>query len=201
MDVTLSLDNDSLRDLVAQGLQKRMKERERDLRPAWDGVLEQVYLSEKNLFANEGRTAEEPKWAKLSNKPISFHGPAAQDRLTKKTTKLFGYRDWKAINFPGKKILHLTGKLERMLTTESGGAHVARRTRRLVFGTNYTNYAGVPGRPRSKRDRLTGDLGGITAEGRRDYYPMEARTPIRLDAASAAAIGMPLVDHLLDASD
>lgn len=188
MDVTLSFDNDSLRDLVAQGLQKRMKERERDLRPAWDGVLEQVYLSEKNLFANEGRTAEEPKWAPLKNGGAKFH-------------KGVGYRDWKAINFPGKKILSLTGKLERMLTTDGGGAYVARRTRRLVFGTNYTNYAGVPGRPRSRRDRLTGDLGGITAEGRNEYYPMEARTPIRLDAASAAAIGMPLVDHLLDASD
>ena len=189
MNVTLRIDKKDLKGLITEALQSRMEERVLDMRPAWENVLAEIYEVEADLFANEGKTAEEPEWAPLKNGGKRFHGG-------------IGYVDWKRENYPGMKKLHLTGKLERMLTGEDPTAFVdARRADKFIFGTDYRDYTGVPDRPRSPRDRMVGDLGGITADGRKDYYPMAARTPIRLDAASAAAIGMPLVDHLLDASD
>lgn len=185
MNVTLRLDNNDLRGLVAEALQSRMEDRVLDMRPAWPNVLTEIYGVEAELFANEGKTAEEPEWAPLKNGGKRFHGG-------------MGYADWKEMMY-GTKKLHLTGKLERMLTGQDGTAHVdARRADKLIFGTDYRTYSGVPGRPRSPQDKLTGDLGGITAEGRKDYYPMQARTPIRLDKQSAKRIAEPIVDHLTD---
>lgn len=183
MDGTLSIDMRDLRALVARSLHERMLARARDLRPAWEAVLERIYATEQALFAAEGRTDEHSEWPPLKNGGKKFH-------------EGLGYAEWKALHFPGRKKLRLTGKLEGQLTGE-GGAHVERRADKLVFGTDYETITDVPGRPRSQRDRMTGDLGGIAAEGRQDYYPMEPRPPIRLDAASAAFIAEPIVDHLL----
>lgn len=190
MQATIHISPRDLGPLVLEGLQRRIEDRVRDMRPAWDGVLTAIYEQEKKVFAAEGQTVEEPRWAPNKNGGARFHGG-------------IGYSHWKLLNYPAAKTLHLTGKLEAQLTGE-GGAFVVRLPDALVFGTNYRDYSGAPaaaGRPRPSPpnpggDRLTGDLGGITAEGRKDYYPMEPRTPIRLDAHADGEIAMPIMDHL-----
>lgn len=192
MNVDLVVNAD---DVARRGVAQYVREiraRGRDMRPAWDDVLDVIHRREKMLFENEGADTEHGPWPPLSNNPIRFHRIAGL---------MVGYATWKAHFYPGRKILELTGKLKRQVTGEDDTGYLRRGVRRLTFGTEYANYDRVPGRPRSSRDRLTGDLGGITAEGRPDYFPMEPREIFRVDAPYVDEIADRALDYLLDAPE
>ena len=165
-------------------------QRASDVRCAWDRVLEIIQEYEELLFANEGQTSEHPRWEELSDNPIRFHGG-------------LGYRTWKNLNYAGEPIGTLTGKLRAQLTGIGGGAgdepFLELRPTRLTMGSDYEDYEGVPGRPRSPLDRTAGnDLGGMHAEGRRDYYPMPARPPIRVTRRESFQIADAIMDWVLE---
>lgn len=193
MDFDLELDlEDVCRRGVAQYV-KEIKERAKDLRPAWDAVLTALHMAEVALFMNQGKSTGNPAgWDPLSDRPIRFH---------KINGEMVGYATWKHLTYPGKKIGELTGKLRRQLTGEDNTAYVQRGVRKLTFGTNYEDYSGVSGRPRSGRDRLTGDLGGIASEGRSNYFPMPARLPIDLSTGDEYFVADRLLDYILDAPE
>lgn len=188
MDVTLTISRWMIGRIARQEYLRQVRARARDLRPAWRSVLEVIYRRQERLFDNEGANTEEPRWPRLSDNPIRFHRLDGQ---------AVGYSTWKRRFYPGRKILELTGKLKRQVTGLDPAAFVQRGPRKLRFGTHYTNYGDVPGRPRSRRDRLTGDLGGITAEGRPDYFPMPDRQVFRVDQPYEDEIGDVLLDYLL----
>jgi len=179
-----------LRDVCLLALHTYMgdvRERLDDLRCTWDRVLEIIWEYEQQLFEHEGATGEHPRWQELSDNPIRFHGG-------------LGYRTWKEENY-NTPLLELTGKLRAQLTghTQGEAPFIGRERTRLTFGTNYEAFAGVEYRPRSPRDRTAGnDLGGMHAEGRRHYYPMPARPPIRVTRREAFDITDAILDWVLE---
>jgi phage gpG-like protein len=64
-----------------------------DVSPAWEVIAEQFLAAEREQFASEGGFGS-GGWA-----PLSEH-----------------YAAWKAVHYPGEKILHRTGELEASLT-------------------------------------------------------------------------------------
>ena len=192
----LVLDGNRVVARAINGYCRDVRRRGRDLTPCWDDVLEVLYRNEMEVFRNEGAVDGEPRWPRLSRRPIRFHHIV--NPFTGKW-QIVSYEDWKRLHYPGRKIGHLTGKLEEQVTGISGDAFVRKGPRRLTFGTKYEDYKDVPGRPRSPGDKLTGDLGGIMSEGREDYFPMEAREIFRVTDASREEIGEAAVDYLFDA--
>jgi hypothetical protein len=192
----LVLDGNRVVARAINGYCRDVRRRGHDLTPVWDDALEVLYRNEMEVFRKEGAVDGEPRWPKLSRRPIRFH--KIKNPWTKKW-EMASYEVWKILHYPGRKIGHLTGKLLEQVTGISGDAEVRRGPRRLVFGTKYEDYNGVPGRPRSPGDKLTGDLGGIMSEGRDDYFPMEAREIFRITEASREEIGECAVDYLFDA--
>lgn len=176
-----------LRDLCLLALHTYMgqvRPRLRDIRCTWDRVLEIIWEYEAQLFDREGETSEHPRWQDLSDNPIRFHGG-------------LGYETWKEENY-GTPLLELTGKLRDQLTGELP-AYEERWAQTLVFGTDYTTYDLVPGRPRSPLDRTAGnDIGGVHVMGRRRYYPMPARPPIRVTRREAFDITDAILDWVLE---
>lgn len=170
-----------------------VRSRAEDVSCTWDAVLKIIYEAEKKVFANDGQTAEHPRWAALSNQPIRFHGGV-------------GYADWKRgyggrahiqAHQGGGGILELSGKLRRQLTGEDP-AYLLQENRHLEFGSNYETFSGVPGRPRSPLDRTDGnDIGGMHAEGRKNYYPMPERMPMRLVKRNVNDIADRMMDWVL----
>lgn len=71
-----------------------------DLSPAFDRIATSFYAHMKQVFALEGKIGHREHWQPLSD----------------------SYRIWKQERYPGAKILHLTGDLERSLT-HKGAAH------------------------------------------------------------------------------
>ena len=163
-----------------------VKERMRDLRPAWPGVLGVIYRNQAQVFDAEGAVDGLPKWPLNSNNPIRFH-------KTRDGKHNIGYLTWKRLNYPQAKVLELTGKLRRMVTGVTPNAKITPYKQRLKFGTDYRDYSLLPKRPRSNKDRLTGDLGGISDNGRGGKYPMEPREIFRITGASADEIA----DHIV----
>lgn len=110
------------------------------------------------------------------------------------------YAQWKAINYPGRKIMELTSKLKQQLTDGTDPSRYVKFMRtRLTFGTNYTNYDRVPGRPRSGRDRTRGaDLGGVLNDGRSNYYPMDPREIFNGPGGDAARITKANIERIQD---
>jgi hypothetical protein len=91
----------------------------RDLRPVWGHIATDFDAMEARQFATEGGLGE--RWASLS--------PA--------------YAAWKSRNYPGKKIMELTGALRSSLA-ERGPGHIDRRAPdTLELGTSVTNKRGV----------------------------------------------------------
>lgn len=169
-------------DLYMGGVRPRMH----DLRPVWDDVLKIIWDYEKRLFEREGATEEHSAWEGLSDNPIRFHD-------------WVGYKSWKA-RYYGTPILTLTGKLKGQLTGRRP-AYQARTRNTLVFGTDYTDYDGVSGRPRSELDRTNGhDIGGVHAAGRPYYYPMPARPPIRVTRGEVTDIVNAVIGWILEGS-
>lgn len=86
-----------------------------DLRPAFQDIAESFYVHMREVFAREGAVGTRSVWAPLSS----------------------GYGIWKRQRYPGRKILHLTGALERSLT-EIGDRHGILNLRRLsmAIGTD-----------------------------------------------------------------
>lgn len=182
----------NLRDIVTPGYRayiQGLRRRGSDVRVCWDAVLQIIWEYENRLFDNEGQTPEHARWTELSDRPIRFHRDEAGNWL--------GYRSYKQRYHPGTKIGELSGKLRAQLTGEEP-AYELREAQRLTFGTDYTTFAGVPGRPRSPLDRTAGnDLGGMHMEGRRNYYPYDARPPIRVTRPEVNAITDVLLDYVL----
>lgn len=165
----------------------QVRDRLDDVRCTWNRVLEIIWDYEEQLFDNEGRTSEHPRWAELSDNPIRFHGG-------------LGYRTWKEENY-GTPLLELTGKLRSQLTgyTQGEAPFIGRERTRLTFGTNYETFAGVEYRPRSPLDRTAmNDIGGMHGEGRTRYYPMPARPPIRVTRREAFEITDAILDWVLE---
>jgi hypothetical protein len=160
-----------------------VRSRADDVSCAWDAVLRVICEAEERVFASEGQTSEHPRWADLSDRPIRFHGG-------------LGYVTWKAEN-DGRGILELTGKLRGQLTGLTAG-HLWRAPQHLEFGSDYETFSGVPGRPRSPLDRTAGnDIGGMHAEGRKNYYPMPERMPMRLVKRNVNDIADRMMDWVL----
>lgn len=181
--ITLQLDTDTVARLAGREFLRGVKERARDLRPVWPGIRGVIYRNQIEVFDAEGDVDGMGEWAPLKNGGKKFHGG-------------LGYATWKGINYPGRKILELTGKLRRMVTGVTPNAFVQENRTSLIFGTDYDDYSAVPGRPRSQRDRLTGDQGGILDSGRAEYYPMEARTIFRIKQSSADEMADLVTDYL-----
>jgi hypothetical protein len=192
-----------VRDVLARNAAmefgRSVRSRMNDLRPVWPGIRGVIYRNEMQVFDAEGAVAGETKWALNSNNPIRFH--KTRDGKTN-----LGYLTWKRLNYPQAKIMELTGKLRRMVTGVTQNALVREYRRKLVFGTDYDDFSAVPRRPRSGRDRLVGDLGGVLDSGRagRAYdaqglggqYPMDARTIFRITQASADEMADLVVNYL-----
>jgi hypothetical protein len=194
----LVLDGEAIgRSAAAQWMQG-VRERMRDLRPAWPGVLGVIYRNEVAVFDAEGSVDGEPKWAENSDNPIRFHGG-------------LGYRTYKEQTYAQTKILTLTGKLRRMVTGVTPNGKITPYLQRLRFGTDYRDFSALPKRPRSKRDRLTGDLGGINnnerpgrpydAHGLGGQLPAPAREIFRIMQSSSDEIADLLVDHVTGTHD
>jgi hypothetical protein len=175
-----------------------VRRRGRDLRPVWPEVVREIQKNEALVFYNEGAVEGEPRWEELSNNPIRFHGGMS-------------YAAWKAQNYPGRKIMEKTGKLRRQVVGITPGALIRQYRRKLVYAINYPEYAdddGVDNRPRSPRDRLTGDQAGILDSGRpgRPYdenwlggqHPMEPRTIFRIMQNAADRMAQKIAGYLTD---
>lgn len=205
---------------------RECKRRARDFRPIWPRVLPILYDNMAEVFEKEGAVDGEPRWKDNSRRPIRFHGKVTRGfavsgpspmqaanpsfagwNITRQLrlsggrrvwmTYFPSYAQWKAINYPGRKIMELTGKLRRQLTGVSDTAYQRRTRRTLSFGTNYNDFFGVPGRPRSGRDRTRGaDLGGVLNDGRENYYPMEPREIFRVTEANLERIEDIALDHI-----
>jgi hypothetical protein len=180
------------------------KRRARDLRPLWPEVLTIIHDNMREVFDNEGAVDGQPRWADLSRRPIGFHGKMTRTFRTSRggyplrMTYNPSYAQWKAYNYPGRKIGQLSGKLRAQLVGARANPAYVRMTRgKLTFGTDYTRYPLGVGRPRSRRDRLTGDLGGIFNAGRENYYPMPAREIFRVTDASIEQIFGMAVVHIM----
>lgn len=78
----------------------------RDFREPLGDMADLIYAENRQQFAAEGR----PSWPKLST----------------------GYQRWKDRHFPGAKIMHRTGKLERSLTDRKATGAVFRLTNDLL---------------------------------------------------------------------
>ncbi|MFA4973520.1 MAG: hypothetical protein WC683_12980, partial [bacterium] len=168
--------------------------RARDFRPVMPRMLAVLQQNMVEVFDAEGAVDGEPRWKENSRRPIRFHGKLTRTfRLgggrSFTTTYFPSYAQWKAINYPGRKIMELTGKLRRQLTggsqTGINAPYVRYMRKRLSFGTNYTQYPLGVGRPRSRRDSLRGaDQGGVLNDGRSNYYPMDPREIFRITEAN-----------------
>jgi hypothetical protein len=184
------------------------KRRARDFRPVMPQMLTVLRENMAEVFEAEGAVDGEPRWAENSRRPIRFHGKVTRTfglggGRSFTTTYFPSYAQWKAINYPGRKIMELTGKLKSQLTDGGDPSRYVRFMRtRLTFGTNYTNYDRVPGRPRSGRDRTRGaDLGGVLNDGRENYYPMEPREIFRVTEANIERIQDIALDHVTGTVD
>ena len=210
MPVHITINTTSVRPEVwiRQGLRawlRQCRDRARDMRPAWPAVLGVLQRNMVEVFENEGAVDGEPRWAENSRRPIHFHGKVTRTFPligggTMTSTYFPSYAQWKAMNYPRAKIMELTGKLRRQLTggsqTGPNAPYIRQQRGKLVFGTNYEQYPLGAGRPRSGRDRLTGDLGGINDAGRTDYYPMEPRELFRITEASLDEISEHIADYV-----
>ena len=151
----------------------RVRDRVADLAPVWDHIRRMIWDSETALFRNQGALQEFPSWAPLSPK----------------------YAAWKRRKFGNLKILALSGKLVGQLTGRRSGWYEDRQPQTFALGTNYTDYSGISGRPRSPGDSLRGhDLGGIHAVGRINPH-MPARHPLRISMLLQDRIAERLVDY------
>jgi hypothetical protein len=184
------------------------KRRARDFRPVMPQMLTVLRENMAEVFEAEGAVDGEPRWAENSRRPIRFHGKVTRrfkvaSGRTLVATYFPSYAQWKAINYPGRKIMELTGKLKQQLTDGTDPSRYVKFMRtRLTFGTNYTNYDRVPGRPRSGRDRTRGaDLGGVLNDGRENYYPMEPREIFRVTEANIERIQDIALDHVTGTVD
>lgn len=184
MSCTLLLDRDAIASWALDKYLRECRVRGYDMRPAWDDVLAELYLHEYQLFENEGRTTEHPRWVELSDHPLPFYRDAAGRSL--------GYKTWKSLHYPGRKILELTGKLKKQLAGLEPGAFVRRMMGSLTLGSNYP----LPGGE---------DLGGLHAVGRgpkpgrvgRGGVPaMPARPPIRIDQPVIDKLCEPVLRHI-----
>lgn len=190
-----------------------VKDRARDLRPVWPAILGVIYQNEMQVFDAEGAVDGEPRWPELSDKPIRFHHGTfkiGRSRQSGKTIsvkyKKMGYKTWKRLTHPQKKIMRLSDKLHKQVTGQTQDGYYRGFRTKMVFGTNYPDYTDVPDRPRSPRDRLTGDQGGIldsgrpkkryNRRGRGGQYPMEPRTIFRITQANADAMADLIIDHI-----
>jgi hypothetical protein len=195
----IQLDRDVLARNAAMEFGRGVRSRMTDLRPVWPGVRGVLYRNEQEVFEKEGAVAGETKWELNSNNPIRFH--KTRDGKTN-----LGYLTWKRVNYPQAKIMELTGKLRRMVTGVTQNAYVREFRHKMVFGTDYADFSLLPKRPRSKRDRLVGDMGGVLDSGRRGkpydakglggQYPMEPRTIFRVTQASADEMADLVVDYI-----
>ena len=93
----------------------RFGERVTDLRPAFEAIAQQFGQANKEQFDSEG--AASGGWKPLSTK----------------------YGVWKAAHFPGAKILHRTGALEKSLTARPFG--IERVTTQLIEMGTAIDYA------------------------------------------------------------
>jgi hypothetical protein len=210
----IHLDPQVLARNAAKEFARQCMARSRDLHPIWDDVVGVLRHNEEQVFAAEGAVSGEPKWHELSDKPIRFHrgtfqagrSPSTGKRLTLTYKRAMGYRTWKRLTHPQKKIMELTGKLKKQATEDGGGAKIHPYRRKLVYTLDYPDFSGVPDRPRSARDRITGDMSGALDSGRpgRPYnrrgrggqYPMEPRTIFRITQASADEMADLVVNHI-----
>jgi len=211
MPVHITINTTSVRPEVwiRQGVRawlRQCRDRARDMRPVWPAVLGVLQRNMVEVFENEGAVDGEPRWAENSRRPIHFHGkvtrnfPAPSYYGGFTDTYFPSYAQWKKMNYPRAKIMELTGKLRTMLTKPSlntaNAPYVKMQRGKLIFGTNYEQYPLGEGRPRSAKDRLTGDLGGINDAGRTDYYPMEPRELFRITEASLDEISEHIADYV-----
>lgn len=193
MDIIL--DRDILARNAAMEYARNVRARAADLTPAWPAVIRVIQRNEAVVFYNEGAVDGEPRWPELSDKPIRFHGG-------------LGYETWKGLNYPGRKIMELTGKLRRQAVGIIPGALIRTYRRKLVYGVDYPNYDGVENRLRSPKDRLRRgqDQGGVLDSGRpgKPYdanglggqHPMEARTIFRIMQSAADRMADEIVSYL-----
>ena len=85
----------------------------RDLRPAWNRVREDFWLLEREQFETEGKYAPGGHWQALSPR----------------------YAAWKAQHYPGTKILELTGRLKRSMTSQTSDTIWETAPDRMKIGT------------------------------------------------------------------
>jgi phage gpG-like protein len=192
--------------LALRAYLRECKRRARDFRPVMPRMLAVLRENMAEVFENEGAVDGEPRWAQNSRNPIRFHGKMTRrfriaNGRTLVATYFPSYAQWKAYNYPGRKIMELTGKLKVQLTgssqTGANAPYVRMMRTRLSFGTNYTQYPLGVGRPRSRRDSLRGaDQGGVLNDGRENYYPMEPREIFRVTEANLERIEDIALDHI-----
>lgn len=99
--MAVSISFDFYGDVQLDRTLDRFAENVDDVSPAWEVIADDFARMEREQFATEGRRAS-GGWAPLSPP----------------------YARWKAIHYPGAKILHRTGDLERSLTQRPFGVEV-----------------------------------------------------------------------------
>ena len=154
----------------------RLDARAANLEPVWDHVRRIIWDAETAVFKNEGAVPGFPRWTRLTDR----------------------YAAWKRGKFGNRKMLAISGKLRGQLTGKVAGWYEERHPHSFALGSDYTDFSGVAGRPRSPGDSLRGrDLGGIHAEGRQTSPKMVARMPIEIGAQTTEAY---IVDRIVDLS-
>lgn len=155
---------------------REVRERARNLHPAWDAVRAIIFASTADRFTKEGRRGGFRKWRALSRKPSNWLGGLS-------------YREWKDENFPGQPILQLTGRMAYQLTGLSGDHYEERSSQHLTIGSNLPVDSGEGH-----------DLGGIHAVGRQTHPAMPARPPFGISITDANDITNVLVDYVTGTS-
>lgn len=163
--IQVSIQQTGLRD-VQVGL-SRLEGAIRDMRPAWDQVVQYLDAVETQAFSSEGGTTAGGKWAPLKEE----------------------YRRWKARNWPGRQILELTGRLKDSVLGSTPDTVSSRTQTRLEYGTSvpYARYhqrgEGVPERAfLNLTNRQAAEIGAIMSR----YLRIEAAKGFR----SRAGVGV-----------
>jgi hypothetical protein len=148
------------------------------MRPAWPYVISFIQKEvETKLFDQQGKTADDVAWEKLS----------------------IEYGDWKRKHFPGNKTLVLTGRLRMQMTGIAGDHFVQQGATRLEVGSNYplSEAFGSRGKP------YRGYLGGLMEQIGPDSDPgagsYPRRPPMRLSWDDRGRIIDIMLDHITHA--